>query len=123
MMKTKKGQVALESMFVVLFIVVAITQIITLVTAYSNDIEKMSIIRTELQGFALERSLDGETTHLIRVDPYGSTSEYDVYFASEDCTGITGIGGDMDLYGFDMSVMNDIKCNEGLTGTTDFFAY
>jgi len=86
--RNKKGQVALESIFVILFIIVAMARILAQVLEYTNEIGSMANERAKCQGFALERSLKGITTHLIRIDLNTASGAigFDVYFFSTDCS-------------------------------------
>ena len=84
----KKGQTALEAMFVMLFIVIAIGGIFAQTLSYGLTIQKMSEARAVAQGVAMELSVNGTYTHLIRIDYNGTTSgnvSVNLYTVSEDC--------------------------------------
>ncbi len=82
-MKTK-GQTALETAFVVLFIIISLWAVTTKTVRYGAGIDKMSQARMKAQGISLELSMEGVTTHLVRVDEAAGAS-VDVYVVSENC--------------------------------------
>jgi len=88
-MKTK-GQAALEASFVVLFIIVAVAAILRDTAIYNSQANIMAEARAQAQGAALNLSMGGTDTYIIRVDPVfseGSSSiiAVDLYYASEAC--------------------------------------
>jgi len=84
----QKGQSALETGFVVLLIAVAVSNIVAQTLAFNYSIEAMADSRAASQGLALELSLNGITTHLIRIDQNKVLSplSVDLYVVSEYCT-------------------------------------
>jgi hypothetical protein len=85
-MMTKKGQVALEAAFVVLFISIAIGGIIMKTTVYTRHAEIMSSSRAIAQQVAFELTMEGIKTHLVRIDPIDlEKGAVQVYILSEKC--------------------------------------
>jgi hypothetical protein len=85
----KKGQTAFEGAFIILFITMAVFTIMQDVLTYSSDIEEMSKTRMAAQAAALDLTLQGTTTHLVRVDYNQTTTgllEPMVWVISENCT-------------------------------------
>ncbi len=80
----KRGQTALETAFVVLFIIMAVWAISSRAIRYNSEISQMSRVRVEAQGIALALSARGTTTHLIRIDE--ADHKADLYVVSENCT-------------------------------------
>jgi hypothetical protein len=86
MMPKRKGQVALEAAFVVLFISIAIGGIIMKTTTYIQHAEVMSRSRAIAQQVAFELTMEGVRTHLIRIDPIDLTdAAVQVHVMSEGC--------------------------------------
>jgi len=81
----KKGQTALETAFVVLFIITAVWTISARTMRYTEGISKMSVARAVAQGVALELSMKGIKTNLVRIDENasGGTFGVDLYVVSE----------------------------------------
>jgi hypothetical protein len=87
--KRSKGQVALEATFLVLFVAVAIFMVLAKIQGFSTEAEAMSITRSQLQGEALEMTLEGDITHLIRIDEENiSEMRIKAWVVAEDCSGI-----------------------------------
>ena len=85
----KKGQVALEATFLVLFIAVAIFVVVARIQTYSYEAEVMSITRARAQAIAAELSMEGTITHLVRVDAENlSNNEVTVWIVSEECDSV-----------------------------------
>lgn len=80
----RKGQSALEATFVVLFIALVIIVIFEKTLATGTAMGDMGEARAVAQSVALELSMKGTLTHLIRVDP-GEEGGVDVYAMSKDC--------------------------------------
>jgi hypothetical protein len=92
MMPKRKGQVALEAAFVVLFISIAIGGIIMKTTTYIQHAEVMSRSRAIAQQVAFELTMEGVRTHLIRIDPIDLTdAAVQVHVLSEGCANSGGI--------------------------------
>jgi hypothetical protein len=82
------GQTALETMFVMLFIVIAIGGIFAQTLSYGLTMQKMSEARVVAQGVAMELSVNGTYTHIVRVDYNGTTAgnvSVNLYLVSENC--------------------------------------
>lgn len=87
-LRGKSGQTALETMFVMMFIIIAIGGIFTQTIDYGVIIQKTSEARAVAQGVAMELSVNGTYTHLVRVDYNGSVSgniSVNLYMVSENC--------------------------------------
>mgnify|MGYP001070575053 CR=1 FL=1 len=82
----RKGQTALETAFVVLFIITAVWAISARTMRYTDNIGRISEARSLAQGIALSLSMRGTTTHLIRLDEAPDRT-VDLYVMSEDCSG------------------------------------
>jgi|GEM_PF-3846888 len=118
----QKGQTALEGAFVVLFIILAVGVITGFITTYSSNMQKMAEVRTIAQGIALEMTMGGNTTHIIRVDPAdednGAIYTVDVFAVSEDCTGPKGFEARLSsrLGG----LLKDTTCSEDFFSDVEF---
>ncbi len=64
----RRGQTALESAFILLFIISSMSVVTERVVRYGNDITKIAEARALAQGVAMELTMNGTVTHLIRVD-------------------------------------------------------
>ncbi len=83
-----KGQTALEFMFIVLFILLAVGALLQRALVYDTQITETAKARALAQGICLELSLEGTTTYLIRIDEDftpPSTPSYKLYVFSENC--------------------------------------
>ena len=112
----KKGQTALETAFVVLFIITAIWAISARTMRYTEDISQISAARAEAQGVALALTMGGTTTHLVRIDENSSSGSLavDLYVMSEDCDEAeTKFRADMGL------VIDALKCESRIYLNTD----
>lgn len=82
----RKGQSSLEAAFIVLFIMIAISGIFGKAMQYSHDIGEMARARTIAQAVALELSLNGTRTHIIRLDPAPSPNVVTLFVRGENCS-------------------------------------
>jgi hypothetical protein len=80
----RKGQTATEAVFVVLFVSVSIIAVYSMALDLRADIGTMAGARAIAQGVALEMTLNGTTTYLIRIDEL-SDNKVGLHVASEDC--------------------------------------
>lgn len=121
-MKTK-GQTAIETIFVVLFILLAIGAITGHTIVYGHNIEFMASARAAAQGFAMKLTMEGTLTHLVRIDAVitdansVSAKEVDIYVMSEDCTKANTESFNAffkDVMDLDAYVVNEVKCSPDL---------
>ncbi len=63
-----KGQAAIEGTFILLFILLSINSIFILAIQQSTAITSTAIARVYAQGTAMELTMKGTTTYLIRID-------------------------------------------------------
>jgi len=63
-----KGQTALEGTFVLLFIFISINTMFLMALNQGTQITSTAIARSYAQGVALELTMEGTTTHLVRID-------------------------------------------------------
>ena len=88
-MKTK-GQSALEASFVILFLIIAVGSILGKTNEYGRKIDVMAEARAQAQGVALEQSMLGRDTYVVRVDPIprtgGPITGITVFYVSTGCT-------------------------------------
>ena len=119
-LNSNKGQTALESAFVVLFIILAVGVIMNLVLIYGSNIERMATARAVSQGVAMELTMRGTITHLIRVDPNPAAipPSVDLYVMSEGCTTGTGTTDVKNKFGNTLSAagigLSTFRCEPGL---------
>jgi len=118
-MKTK-GQTALETSFVILLIVVAISYIVVKANILTYQATTMAKARAVAQGAAFELSMSGITTHLVRIDENVTSGlKADLYVVSKDCIKAqTKFNDSLDTVHAGM--MNKWTCNESLYSDTKF---
>jgi hypothetical protein len=118
---SKKGQVALEAAFVVLFIVIAVGGIVLKTIDFSRQTEIMSTARTVAQQVAFELSMNGTTTHLIRIDSNNLTEgTVDLYVMSEGCRSAYPIVKQKFKDALGVNTVNDFECEHELYQDTKF---
>jgi hypothetical protein len=87
----RKGQTAIEVIFVVMLVIVAVGVIFGSLSMNQQDIETIYKVRLELQDLSLRLSMQGVETHLIRIDlvdysERAKDANMGVWIVSKDCS-------------------------------------
>ncbi len=118
-MKTK-GQTALETSFVILLIVVAISHIVVKANILTYEATTMAKARAVAQGAAFELSMSGITTHLVRIDENVTSGlQVVLYAVSKDCDA-AGVKFNDTINAIHPNLMSNLICSESLYSDTEF---